>query len=49
MTKAITGSSPKAGNPTLINGHEIPRGERVPIAPDEKISICSFVLRIQPK
>ncbi len=39
----------KGRNPTLINGHEIPRGERVPVTPDEKIAICSFVLRIQPK
>jgi len=39
----------KGRNPTLINGQEIPRGERVSVAPDEKISICSFVLRIQPK
>jgi hypothetical protein len=39
----------KGRNPTLINGQEIPRGERVPVAPDEKIAICSFVLRIQPK
>ena len=39
----------KGRNPTLLNGEEIPRGERVAVAPDEKISICSFVLRIQPK
>jgi FHA domain-containing protein len=40
---------PKGRNPTLIGGRELPREERVPVAPDEKISICSFILRIQPK
>lgn len=40
---------PKGRNPTLVNGHEMPRGERVEIAPDQKIAICGFVLRIQPK
>ena len=39
----------KGRNPTAVSGHEIPRGERIPVAPDEKISICSFTLRIQPK
>src|SRR5437867_466729 len=39
----------KGRNPTLLNGEEIPRGERIAVAPDERISICSFVLRIQPK
>jgi hypothetical protein len=39
----------KGRNATLVNGQEIPRGERVPVAPDEKIAICGFVLRIQPK
>lgn len=39
----------KGRNPTLINGHEFPRGEPVEVRPDQKISICNFVLRIQPK
>jgi hypothetical protein len=39
----------KGRNPTLINGHEFPRGERVEVRPDQKIAICNFVLRIQPK
>jgi hypothetical protein len=39
----------KGRNATLVNGQEIPRGERVPVAPDEKISICAYVLRIQPR
>jgi hypothetical protein len=39
----------KGRNPTLVGGKEIPREERVPINPDDKIEICSFTLRIQPK
>ena len=39
----------KGRNPTLINGQEVPRGENIEIAPDQKIGICNFVLRIQPK
>jgi hypothetical protein len=39
----------KGRNPTLVNGQEMPRGESVEVAPDQKISICGFVLRIQPK
>lgn len=40
---------PKGRNPTLIGGRELPREERAQVAPDEKIAICNFVLRIQPK
>jgi hypothetical protein len=36
-------------NPTLVGGRELPREERVEILPDQKIAICKFVLRIQPK
>jgi hypothetical protein len=39
----------KGRNPTLINGREIPREQRTIAQPDEKIGICSFTLRIQPK
>lgn len=39
----------KGRNPTMVNGHELPRGERVEVAPDQKIAICGFVIRIQPK
>lgn len=39
----------KGRNPTMINGQEIPRGENVEVAPDQKIGICNFVVRIQPK
>lgn len=39
----------KGRNPTLIAGREVPRDQRVPVTPDDKIGICSFTLRIQPK
>jgi hypothetical protein len=39
----------KGRNATLANGRELPREEAVEIAPDEKIEICSFTLRIQPR
>jgi FHA domain/Protein of unknown function (DUF3662) len=38
----------KGRNPTTVNGQEIPRGENIEVAPDQKIAICGFVLRIQP-
>jgi FHA domain-containing protein len=40
---------PKGRNPTLISGREAPREQRTLVQPDEKISICSYTLRIQPK
>ena len=40
---------PKGRNPTLISGRELPREQRTMVSPDEKIGICSFTLRIQPK
>lgn len=40
---------PKGRNPTLVAGRELPREERTQVSPDEKIGICNFVLRIQPK
>jgi hypothetical protein len=36
-------------NPTSVNGRELVREEPTEIAPDEKIAICNFILRIQPK
>jgi len=39
----------KGRNPTLISGREAPREERIIVQPDEKIAICSYTLRIQPK
>jgi pSer/pThr/pTyr-binding forkhead associated (FHA) protein len=41
--------SSRGRNPTLVGGRELPREERVEILPDQKIAICKFVLRIQPK
>jgi hypothetical protein len=41
--------TPKGRNPTLIGGRELPREDRTEVRPDEKISICNFVLRIQPR
>jgi FHA domain/FhaA, N-terminal domain len=40
---------PKGRNATLLNGREIPREEATEVFPDQKISICTFVLRIQPQ
>src|SRR5438876_1936514 len=40
---------PKGRNPTLLSGREIPREQRTIVQPDEKIGICSFTLRIQPR
>ena len=39
---------PKGRNPTLVGVRELPREERSEILPDQKIAICTFVLRIQP-
>ena len=39
----------KGRNPTLVAQREVPRNERAPVSPDDKITICSFSLRIQPK
>ena len=36
-------------NPALINNYELPAGQRVTITPGIKLSIGSYVLRIQPK
>ena len=41
--------TPKGRNPTLISGKELPREQRTIVQPDEKIGICSYTLRIQPK
>jgi len=39
---------PKGRNATLLNGRELPREEPTEVFPDQKISICTFTLRIQP-
>jgi hypothetical protein len=38
----------KGRNPTLVNGKEFSREEPTEVAPDQKIAICNFVIRIQP-
>ena len=39
----------KGRNPTMVGGKELPREERTNVQPDQKIAICNFVLRIQPR
>ena len=39
----------KGRNPTLVNGRELPREEPTEVTPDQKIAICNFQIRIQPK
>jgi hypothetical protein len=39
----------KGRNPTLVNGRELPREEATEVTPDQKIAICNFVIRIQPR
>jgi hypothetical protein len=39
----------KGRNPTIVNGRELSREEPTEVTPDQKIAICNFVLRIQPK
>jgi hypothetical protein len=41
--------TPKGRNPTIVSGREVPREERSPVTTDEKIEICSYSIRIQPK
>lgn len=41
--------TPKGRNPTIVGGREAPREERSPVEVDQKIEICSYSLRIQPK
>jgi FHA domain/FhaA, N-terminal domain len=38
----------KGRNPTLVNGRELSREDPTEVGPDQKISICNFVIRIQP-
>jgi hypothetical protein len=39
----------KGRNPTLVNGKELTREEPTEVAPDQRIAICNFTIRIQPK
>lgn len=38
----------KGRNPLLVEGREVPREQPVQVQPDQRIEICSFILRIQP-
>ena len=40
---------PKGRNPTMVGTNELPREERTEVQPDQKIAICNFVIRIQPR
>jgi FHA domain./Protein of unknown function (DUF2662). len=39
----------KGRNPTLVNGRELSRDQASEVFADQKISICNFVIRIQPR
>jgi len=39
----------KGRNPTIVNGRELLRESPTEVRADEKIAICNFVLRIQPR
>jgi hypothetical protein len=39
----------KGRNPTTVDGRELVRETPTEVAPDQKIAICDFVIRIQPK
>jgi hypothetical protein len=39
----------KGRNPTTVGGRDLPREERTEVMPDQKIAICNFIVRIQPK
>jgi FHA domain/FhaA, N-terminal domain len=39
----------KGRNPTTVNGRELVRDEPTEVEPDQKIAMCNFVIRIQPK
>ena len=36
-------------NPAMINNYELPAGQRISVSVGVPISICSYLLRIQPK
>lgn len=36
-------------NPAMINNSELPTGHRVPVTPGVPISVCSYIVRIQPR
>ena len=36
-------------NPATLGSYELPAGQRVPVTPGVPVTICSYMLRIQPK
>lgn len=36
-------------NPAMLGNYELPAGQRVPVTPGVPVTICSYMLRIQPK
>ena len=36
-------------NPAMVNNYELPSGQRISVSPGVPISVCSYLLRIQPK
>lgn len=36
-------------NPAMVNNFELPSGQRISVSPGVPISVCSYLLRIQPK
>lgn len=36
-------------NPATISNYEMPAGQRVPVSPGVPVSICSYMIRIQPR
>ena len=39
----------KGRNPTTVAGKDLAREERTEVMPDQKIAICNFIIRIQPR
>jgi len=36
-------------NPAMINGRELPIGQRIQLAPGQPLAICSYIIRVQPR
>lgn len=36
-------------NPAMINNLELPTGQRIPLSPGVNVSVCSYILRVQPR
>ena len=49
ITPVLIEGGGREGITTLVNGKELIREEATEVAPDQKIAICNFTIRIQPK